>query len=107
MSDPEFELTDELASLIEALHDSEISGEIGWFYDRVWRAKIGDPWNGYRAENDGLLSLGQAARWLCDQALHFYPDSDFAREYLRTHPGYKPHFLPAAGRRVPMRPGTG
>jgi hypothetical protein len=29
MSDPEFELTDELANLIEALHDSEINGEIG------------------------------------------------------------------------------
>jgi len=28
MSDPEFELTDELAGLIEALHDSEINGEI-------------------------------------------------------------------------------
>ena len=40
----EFELTDELASLFEALHDSEINGEIGWFYDRVWRAEIGDPW---------------------------------------------------------------
>ena len=56
----------------------------------VWRAKIGDPWNGYRAEKDGLLSLGQAARWLCDQALHHFPDSQFAKEYLRSHPGYLP-----------------
>ena len=54
-------MADELASLTEALHDSEINGEIGWFYDDVWRAKLGDPWNGYRAEKDGFLSLGQAA----------------------------------------------
>jgi len=47
--------------LIEVLHDSEINGEIGWFYDGVWRANLGDPWNGYRAEKDGFLSLGQAA----------------------------------------------
>jgi hypothetical protein len=40
MRGPEFELTDELASLIEALLDSEINGEIGWFFDRVWRARL-------------------------------------------------------------------
>ena len=50
MSDPEFELTDELASLFKALHDSEINGEIGWFYDGVWCAKIGDRHNGIEAE---------------------------------------------------------
>ena len=88
--DLDFELTDDLASFVADLHASEINGEIGWFYDNVWRAKIGDPWNGYLAENDGLPSLGQAARWLCDQALELYPDSEFAKEYLRTHPGYKP-----------------
>jgi len=30
-------LTDELTSLIKALHDSEINGEISWFYDGVAR----------------------------------------------------------------------
>jgi hypothetical protein len=94
MSDPEFELTDELASLIEALHDSEINGEIGWFFDRMWVQKIGDPWNGYQAETDGLVSLAEAARWLCDKALQIYPKSDFAKEYLRTHPGYQPQYPP-------------
>ena len=92
--DPEFELTDQFAGFIEALHDSEINGEIGWFYDDVWRAKLGDPWNGYRAERDGFHSLGEAARWLCDQALHHYPDSDFAKEYLRTRPDHQPQYPP-------------
>jgi hypothetical protein len=75
----EIEPTDELASLLEDLHDSEMNGEIGWFYDRVWRAKIGDPWNGFRAETDGLLSLGQAAEWLRSKAIELYPNSEFAK----------------------------
>ena len=31
------------ASLIEALHDSEINGEIGWFFDRVWHLFFWQP----------------------------------------------------------------
>ena len=61
MSDSEFELTNELASFIEALHDSEINGEIGGFFDGVWRAKIGDPWNGYRAEAEAANAILEAA----------------------------------------------
>jgi hypothetical protein len=75
MSD--IEPADELASLLEDLHN----GEIGWFFDRVWRAKIGDPWNGYRAEKDGLLSLGEAAEWLRSKAIELYPNSEFATSH--------------------------
>ena len=88
--DLQFELTDELASFITDLHASEINGEISWFYDNVWGAKIGDKLNGYLAEAAELPSLGQAARWRCDRALEFYPESEFAKDYLRSHPGYKP-----------------
>jgi hypothetical protein len=52
--------------------------------------KIGDKLNGYRAETAELPSLGQAARWLCDRALEFYPESEFAKDYLRTHRDYQP-----------------
>ena len=83
MSDPEFEVTDELASFIADLHDSEINGEIGWFFDGVWRAKIGDPWNGYRAEKDDFMSLAEAAKWLRSKAIELYPDSEFAKAYRR------------------------
>jgi len=93
--DLEFELTDELASFITDLHDSEINGEISWFFDNVWGAKIGDKLNGYLAETTELPSLGHAARWLCDRALEFYPESEFVKDYLRTHPGYQP-LTPAA-----------
>ena len=79
MSD--IEPADELASLLEDLHDSEINGEIGWFFDRVWRAKIGDPWNGYVAEEDGLLSLAHAVEWLRSKAIELYPNSEFAKAH--------------------------
>src|SRR5437764_2336768 len=88
--DLDFELTDELASFITDLHASEINGEISWFFDNVWGAKIGDKLNGFLAEGTEFPSLGHATRWLCDRALEFYPDSEFAKEYLRSHPGYKP-----------------
>lgn len=74
------EPADELASLLEDLHDSEINGEIGWFFDRVSRAKIGDPWNGYRAEIDGLSGLAEAAEWLRSKAIELYPDSGIRQD---------------------------
>jgi len=46
MSDPELHQADEPTSLIKALHDSEINGEIGSFYDGLWRAQLGDPGTG-------------------------------------------------------------
>jgi len=79
----EIEPADELASLLEDLHDSEINGEIGWFFGRVWRAKIGDPCNGYQAEVDGLPGLAEAAEWLRQKANELYPDSAFAKAYRR------------------------
>jgi hypothetical protein len=88
--DLDFELTDELATFITDLHASEINGEISWFFDNVWGAKIGDKLNGYRAEGTEFPSIGHAARWLCDRALELYPDSEFTKEYLRAHPGYQP-----------------
>src|ERR1051325_6067654 len=90
MSDTERYLDFELARFIKALHASEINGEISWFFDNVWGAKIGDKLNGYLAEGTEFPSLGHAARWLCDRALEFYPESEFTKEYLRTHPGYQP-----------------
>jgi hypothetical protein len=31
---------------IAALHDSEINGEVSWFFDGIWRVKLGDEMNG-------------------------------------------------------------
>jgi hypothetical protein len=40
----------DLGTIIAALHDSEINGEVSWFYDGVWRVKLGDEENGFVAE---------------------------------------------------------
>ena len=72
MSDPEFELTDELASFIGDLHDSEINGEISWFYDGVWGVKIGDH----------LMVIGAPSR---DPASH---DVTLVREVQRPRDGW-------------------
>jgi len=39
--DLDFELTDELATFITDLNDSEINGEISWFFENVWGARSG------------------------------------------------------------------
>ena len=72
----------ELAAFLTDLHDSEINGEIGWFFDALWCAKIGDKLNGYKAE-DTFASLAQAAEWLQSKAIELYPDSDFAKAHRR------------------------
>jgi hypothetical protein len=40
----------DLGKVICALHDSEINGEVSWFYDGVWRVRLGDEANGIDAE---------------------------------------------------------
>jgi hypothetical protein len=50
MRGADLEPTDELATLLDDPHDSEINGGISWFYDGVRQAKIGDPLSGYKAE---------------------------------------------------------
>src|SRR6516164_5337824 len=40
----------DLGTIITALHDSEINGEVSWFYDGVWRVRLGDEANGIDAE---------------------------------------------------------
>ncbi len=50
----------DLGTIIAALHDSEINGEVSWFFDGVWRVKLGDEMNGFEAEG----SPQEAAEWL-------------------------------------------
>jgi hypothetical protein len=65
------------------------STEISWFFEDVWGVKIGDRLNGYKAEAT-FNSFPQAMHWLRDKALELYPDSEFAKDYRRTHPDYEP-----------------
>lgn len=42
MSQSESSRRPDLGTIIAALHDSEINGEVSWLYDGVWRVKLGD-----------------------------------------------------------------
>ena len=67
-----------MVDVIEALHDSEINGEIAWFWDNSWNVKLGDPLNGYVAEAN-LSNLTEAKKWLWTTAILYYPNSVFAK----------------------------
>jgi hypothetical protein len=54
------------------LHDSEINGEISWFFDGVRAVKLGDRSNGYDA-NAVVGSLDDAADWLRATAIRTAP----------------------------------
>jgi hypothetical protein len=69
-----------LETIVQALHDSKINGEISWFYDGVWRVKLGDPLNGYR-EEESVRDLAEAAERLRVKAIEHYPDSEFAKRF--------------------------
>lgn len=66
--------------LLQRLYESEINIriEIRSFAFDGFTVRLGDEWNGLLAEAT-LASWGEAEAWLRDQALKFYPDSDFAR----------------------------
>ena len=69
--------------ILQDLHDSEINGEIAWFYDGAWRVAVGgDPVDGYAAETD-VGSIGEAVEWLRAKAVELYPESEFAKKYRR------------------------
>jgi hypothetical protein len=72
-----------LGTIIAALHDSEINGEVSWFYDGVWRVKLRDEANGFLAE--AVVSRPRdAAEWLRANAVRRYPVSGFAKLFPRS-----------------------
>lgn len=80
MSQAESENRPNLGTVIEALHDSEINGEVSWFFDGVWRVTLGDPHNGIEAEAT-VSGPQEAAEWLRVTAIERHPGSEFARRF--------------------------
>ena len=72
-----------MGTIIAALHDSEINGEVSWFFDGVWRVRLGDAMNGYDAEAV-VSSASEAAEWLRANAVRRYPASEFAKLFPRS-----------------------
>ena len=76
----------DLGTITAALHDSEINGEVSWFFDGVWRVKLGDEANRIDAEAI-VASPEEAAEWLRANAIRRYRDSTFAKRFPRSDSG--------------------
>jgi predicted RNA-binding Zn ribbon-like protein len=70
----------DVEAILNDLYASKINASISWVWDGGIDVKLGDPLNGYKAE-DKVSTFAEAAAWLRDQACTRYPDSEFARKY--------------------------
>ncbi len=73
----------DLGAIIAALHDTEINGEVSWFFDGVWRVKLGDEMNDFDA-GATVSSPQEAAEWLRANVVRCYPVSQFAKSFPRS-----------------------
>ncbi len=68
-----------LSRVILSLYCSEINSGMQTFWDNGFTVWLGDEMNGKRVEKNFYVNeLAEAAEWLENQAINFYPDSMFA-----------------------------
>ena len=68
-----------LEKILNDLYASEINGSIAWTANGGIDVKLGVPLYGYSVER--VRTVAEATAWLRDQAITYYPDSEFARKY--------------------------
>jgi hypothetical protein len=68
----------DIEAILDDLYASEISASISWVWDTGFYVTLGSP---IFAEKPSAASIREAVEWLRDQALDYYPESDFARKY--------------------------
>jgi hypothetical protein len=62
-----------LQEVLEKLYRLEINVQVSSFWDGGWRVKVGDPINGFAADEDFFFDLDEAADWLMEQVSVHYP----------------------------------
>ena len=70
----------ELEEILISLSASAINVSISWIWDGDIDVKLGDPLNGYKAEGK-VGTVTEIADWLRDEAVRYYPSSEFARQF--------------------------
>ena len=70
----------DLEEILISLYASGINISISWIWDDDIDVKLGDPVNGYKAEGK-VGTVTEIADWLRDQAVRYYPSSEFARQF--------------------------
>ena len=68
----------DIETILTDLYANEISASISWVRNDGFNVTLGSP---VRVERWSLGSIGEAVKWLRDQALFCYPDSEFAHKY--------------------------
>lgn len=63
-------------SILQRLHDSEISGDIYWLYGSPFSVRIGSP----PIEEATVGSWTEVEEWLRQKAVELYPESNFAKD---------------------------
>ena len=89
----------DLAAELQAIYDSEINVQFGWFWDCGITIRLGDEMNGFLAE-ETCRSTSDVLPWLQEAIAHFYPDSTFAK-------GLAPELRERASRRLFLPPRRG
>jgi hypothetical protein len=69
----------DLEQILNDLYASEIDGAIAWTANGGIDVKLGVPLFEYCVER--VRTAAEAAAWLTDEAITYYPDSEFARKY--------------------------
>lgn len=70
-------------NLCQDLYDSEINARISWFWDGGFDVAIGDGMNGFK-EGGTCETWAEAQEYLREEALKHYPNSLFAKRYVKT-----------------------
>jgi hypothetical protein len=68
-----------LEAILNDLYASQINGSIAWTGNGGIDVKLGLPLYEYCVER--VRTVAETAAWLRDQAITYYPDSEFARKY--------------------------
>jgi hypothetical protein len=68
-----------LEEILNDLYASEIDGSIAWAANGGIDVKLGVPLYGYGVER--VRTVAKATAWLRDQAITYFPDSEFAPKY--------------------------
>jgi hypothetical protein len=69
-----------LIEQLQNVYNSEINFTIASFWDGGFDIKIGDDLNGVKASGN-CDSFEDTAKWIIENALRCYPDSDFAKSF--------------------------
>jgi hypothetical protein len=78
-----FDLVAAAPKLLDAMIASGIAFELRYVPREGFEARLGHKNDGYRAETQGLGTSIEAFMWLHQAVLQHYPNSDYAKAFLR------------------------